>query len=453
MKQRIWSLSQFLVVILLVTGLLIQSCSKKVGDSKRDDGTPVETDALKLVPDSMFRVYLKANICPNAFDKTGKLLDITNPEVKNFTGAMTIDTVTCPSPYVQSLKGIEYFSKMSKLMVKNSQVDSLNLTATMALDTLKLVVNKDMQFISVSGCTSMRFIRVTDVPVTTLDLSSLPALTYINLISLTRMSTLKVNNDANLRHLMNYGLSSLKTVNVSSNSELRRLYMESCSGLNALDITSNRKLTQLTLTYCGALKSVDLSKSDSLKQLSLEGCAVDTVDVSHNPELISAILMWTKIRNVNVLANPKLRVLWMDGCISLQTVDVRAQATWDYYFIPESKYMNSNLSLDDGYMVNQNGRFSPVQTTEYNLLANATRTGVNGATTNVYAGLRLPQYLDANGLALTTVRINDAVKDNYSLVMARRVATGLTPALVTAYAADKTTILCNDYNPELFKCN
>jgi hypothetical protein len=65
----------------------------------------------------------------------------------------------------------------------------------------------------------------------------------------------------------------------------------------------------------------------------------------------------------------------------------------------------------------------------------------------------VPQYLDAGGLSLTQVKIKDACKDNYSLVMARRVLGNMTPVLVSVYAADKTTVLCPDYDPTLYKCN
>src|SRR4051794_21847537 len=99
MIQKKYNLLQFLTAIMLMAGLLIQSCSKKVSDGGPVNQEPVETDILKLIPDSMFRVYLKTNICPNAFDKTGKLIDITSPEVVNFTGAITIDTFTCPRPF------------------------------------------------------------------------------------------------------------------------------------------------------------------------------------------------------------------------------------------------------------------------------------------------------------------------------------------------------------------
>src|SRR5436190_4874115 len=170
-------MSKFLTVFILIAGLFAQSCSKKINNGPDNPPVvPVENANMKLIPDSMFRVYLKANVCPNAFDASGKLIDITNNEVKNFAGTMNIDTFTCPRPFVSSLKGVEYFTKMKKLIVRNSLADSLNLTATMGLDTLRIVENKDMQYFALSGCTVMRYIRVVDVPTTSLNLSNLPEL-------------------------------------------------------------------------------------------------------------------------------------------------------------------------------------------------------------------------------------------------------------------------------------
>jgi hypothetical protein len=104
------------------------------------------------------------------------------------------------------------------------------------------------------------------------------------------------------------------------------------------------------------------------------------------------------------------------------------------------------------YEVFQNGLASPVQTADCSEYNPASRAGVGGATINLFGGLRLPIYQDAGALSLQQVKVNDAIKDNYSLVMSRRVIGGL-PPLVTVYAADKTTILCNDYDPNLYKCN
>jgi len=450
MIQKRYNLLQLMTAILLMAGLLVQSCSKKVSDGGPVNQEPVETDILKLVPDSMFRVYLKATICPNAFDKTGKLIDITNPEVANFSGTITIDTFTCPRPFATSLRGIEYFSKMKKLIVQDSPVDSLRLTATMAIDTLRILKAKDMQYVSLSGCTSMRYLRVSDIPAVSLNLSGLPVLNYVNLISLQRLSTLKTGNDPQLQHLMTYGLSSLKTIDVSGNAALRRLYLENATALTNLDITKNQKLKHLQLTYSG-INTIDLSKNDSLATVRFDDSNIDTVDFSHNPALYAIIMFRTKIRNLNLLANPKVCALWLDGCSFLKTLDLRAQKNFDFYFVPVVDY--NGMSEDDRNQKYQESLFSPVLTTQHRILSNATRAGVNGATENLYGGLRVPQFLDASALALTQIKLNDAIKDNYSLVMARRVLPSMTPVLVTVYGNDQSTILCNDYDPTLFKCN
>jgi hypothetical protein len=182
----------------------------------------------------------------------------------------------------------------------------------------------------------------------------------------------------------------------------------------------------------------------------VDASGIESLDFSHNPELLSVAMLWTPIKNLNMLANPKLRLLWLDGCNALQTVDLRAQTSFDYYFIDYSKWRG--ISDDDLNQIFQNGTISPVPTRAMSLYQELHQgLGVNGATINIYAGLRVPQYLDASGLSLTNIKINDAVKDNYSLVMARRVLGSMTPVLITVYAADKTTVLCNDYDPTLFK--
>ncbi|HET7897912.1 MAG TPA: hypothetical protein VFL47_09590, partial [Flavisolibacter sp.] len=420
------------------------------GNPPVDPGTG-ETATKKLIPDSVFRAYLKANVCPTAFDASGKYIDITNSEVKNFSGTMTLDTITCPKPFVASLKGVEYFTKMSKLIVKNSLVDSLVLKETMALDTLQVLINKDLQYLDVSGCTNMRFVRVSDMPATSINLSNLPKLEYANLIELKRVSQVKTDNSPKLRHLMTYGMTSLKSVDVSSNANLGRLYFESCTGLTSIDVTHNPKLYDIVATYSGLLKTVDLSKNDSLRFAKFDDCGIDTIDFSHNRNLLSVAMFRTKIRNLDMRGNPDLRLLYLDGCGFLKTVDLRAQKTFDYYFIEFSKYFENGE--DEGNRIYQNGFVSPVQTSQHVNFGQATRKGVNGATMDLYAGLRLPAYLDANFISLTEVKVNKAVKDNYSLVMARRVLPSQTPALIKVYDDDQTTVLCPDYDPLLFKCN
>ncbi len=450
MKQISFNFSRLLAVILL-TGIIAQSCSKKTDPPPGGDNTnPVETETMKLIPDSMFRVYLKANICPTAFDKTGKFIDITNSEVKNFMGTMTIDTINCPRPFVQSLKGIEYFQKMTKLIVWSSEIDSLSITKTMALDTVRLYSNLDLQYVNVSGLTNMRFFKAISMPVVSLDLSNLPALEYATLQFMGRLTNLNIENDGNLRHLMTSSLTALKTVNTSTNPELRRLFFQYGYSLDALDVKQNRKLRMLITSYCSQLKSVDLSKNDSLRMVNFDDSNIDSVDFSHNPELVSVAMLRTPLRNLNFLANPKLILLYLDGCAQLKEVDLRAQTSFDGYIIDLRRWINvpedvMNETIPEGFV-------SPFQSDLYPIPAFASRIGLNGGTQNIFGGLRLPIYQDAGAISLTNVKVSDAIKDNYSLVMSRRTL-GTVPVRVTVYAADKTTILCNDYDPKEFKCN
>jgi hypothetical protein len=266
-----------------------------------------------------------------------------------------------------------------------------------------------------------------------------------------RLTNLNIENDGNLRHLMTVSLSALKTVNTSTNPELRRLYLQYAYALNSLDVKQNRKLRMLITSYCGALTNIDLSKNDSLRGVNFDDSNIDTVDFSHNPELISVAMLRTPLRNLNFLANPKLILLYLDGCSQLKEVDLRAQTSFDGYIIDLQRWRNipedvMNETIPEGFT-------SPVQSDLYPIKAAASRAGVNGATINLFGGLRLPIYQDAGAISLTNVKMNDATKDNYSLVMSRRTLGGTDPVRVTVYAADKTTILCNDYDPLAFKCN
>jgi len=451
MKKISFNLSSLLAAVILLTGIVFtQSCSKKTDLPPRTgDPDPVETETLKLIPDSVFRAYLKANVCPNAFDKTGKFIDITNSEVKNFAGTMTIDSINCPRPFVASLKGIEYFEKMTKLMVWSSAIDTLSLTRTMALDTVRLYGNVDLQYVALSGLTNMRFFKAVNMPTVSLNLSNLPALEYVTLRGMGRLNDLRVENDGNLRHLMTFSVSGLKTVNTSTNPKLRRLFFQYAYSLNALDLTHNPKLTTLITSYCSNLKSIDLSKNDSLISVVFDDSAIDTIDFSNNPELLSVAMLRTPLRNLKFPSNPKLALLYLDGCVQLKTVDLRAQTSFDYYFPDNSKYVN--MPDDEMYQLIPDALVSSVPTDIYSVEGRAARKGVNGATMDLFGGLRLPIYQDAGALSLETVKVNDAIKDNYSLVMSRRVL-GTQPPLITVYASDKTTVLCNDYEPKTFSC-
>lgn len=433
--------------LMLVMGLAI-SCSKN-GSSNNNNTTtgPKPADATHIyVQDSAFKAYLMAKVCPDAFDADGRL-DIEHSEVAGFTGKMQIDSALG----IESLKGIAYFTKMSKLIIQNTKIDTLDLSTTMAIDTLRLYDNLDMQTVNIKGCTSMRYVRVSNIPVKTLDLSNLPAVNTISAIVCNRLSTLKIDNDANLQHLLCSGLIALTTINTSSCASLQRLMLQYSSGLKSLDLTNNGQLKNLFVTYAPSFKTVDLSGNPLLASAGFDDSGVDTLDLSHNPQLFSLAMPFTPIRNLSLLANPKVCILALDGCNYLKTVDLRAQTTADFYYSPKMNSDVQKLNAADALEKYPDGYASPVQTTLYNTLGAASRK-IEGATADIFGGIRVPQYLDVSGLSLTTIKVSEQLKNNYSFVMARRTANLVPPPVVTVYAADKTAVLCSDYSPETETC-
>jgi hypothetical protein len=429
---------------------LALSCSKT--NSSNNNNTPPPpppADATHIyLQDTAFKDYLLAKVCPDAFDKNGRL-DVTNAEVTGFTGTMTID-----STYkIQSVAGIAYFTKMSKLIIQNSMVDSLSLPTTMAIDTIRLLANADLQYVNVQGCSNMRYIRFYNIPVTSLDLSNLPALNTISGLSSGRLTTLKVDNDGNLQHLLGFGLTALTTVNTATCPKLQRLLLDYCYAINGLNLAGNTQLKNLIVTNAGSFKNVDLSANPALTSVQFDESGVDTVDFSHNPALFSISMTYTPVRNLSFLSNLNLRVLSLDGCGFLKTVDLRAQTNFSFYFADYTKISNGGKISDaDLLELYPDGIASPTPTAICTI-ANTPQRKFEGASMDLFGGLRVPQYLDASALSLSSIKINDACKNNYSLVMARRTG-GLVPQpVVTVYAADETTVTCADYNPELEICN
>ncbi len=440
------------VIGMLFTGavILAVSCSKSSPSANTNTPPkPPPADATHIyLQDTAFKNYLQASVCPDAFDKNGRL-DITNAEVTGFTGAMTIDS----THKIQSLNGIAYFTKMSKLIIQNSLVDSLSLPTTMAIDTIRLLANADLQYVNVQGCTNMRYIRFYNIPVTSLDLSNLPALNTISGLSSGRLNTLKVDNDGNLQHILCSGLTALPTVNTATCPKLVRLILDYCYAVNGLNLSANTQLKTLIVTNATSFKTVDLSANPAITSVQFDESGVDTLDFSHNPALFNVSMTYTSIRNLSFLSNLNLRVLSLDGCGYLKTIDLRAQTNFTFYIADYSKIGNGgNISDPDVLEMYPDGLASPTPTTLCTVAVTPQRK-FEGASIDLFGGLRVPQYLDASALTLTNIKINDACKNNYSLVMARRTA-GLVPQpVVTVYAADMTTVTCADYSPELEICN
>ena len=114
---------------------------------------------------------------------------------------------------------------------------------------------------SMSNYSSEKRIRCYNTALTTLNCSSCPGLTDLNLSANTALTTLNC-----------YSCPGLTNLNLSANTALTSLNCNSFPGLTNLNLSANTALTTLYCYYCPGLTNLNLSANTALTSLSCEYC-------------------------------------------------------------------------------------------------------------------------------------------------------------------------------------
>lgn len=184
-----------------------------------------------------------------------------------------------------SLKGIEYFSSLRRLVCSGNKLTALDVSCNTALDYLNCYYNNNLTGLDVSGCTALTELQCNSNNLTGLDVSSNTKLQSL---------TCSYNN--------------LTELDVSSNTELEYL---SCTfnNLTELDVSSNTKLVYL-YCYNNALTTLDVSRNTALMQLSCDYNKLTELDVSNNTALTQLWCHYNKLTELDVSNNTALTKLW-----------------------------------------------------------------------------------------------------------------------------------------------
>ena len=160
---------------------------------------------------------------------------------------------------IQSLKGIEHFTALTKLVCSYNQLTDLDVSKNTALKWLQFDRNQ----------------------LTTLDVSKNTALTWLDCLE-NKMTALDVSQNTALDHLICCA-NQLTTLDVSKNTALT--YMRCMANkLTALDVSHNTSLNWLDCDY-NQLTTLDISQNTALSWLNCRGNKLTTLDVSQNASL------------------------------------------------------------------------------------------------------------------------------------------------------------------------
>ena len=212
-------------------------------------------------PDPNFRSYLLAK----DYGEDGV---ISESEIQGIT------SIDVSSNKISSLKGIEYFTALTKLWCYSNHLTSLD----------------------VSTCTALTYLACDGNQLTSIDVSKNTALTGLNCYN-NQLTSLDVSKNTALDWLYCYS-NQLTSLDVSKNTALTELYCYS-NQLTSLDVSKNTALTELS---CGSnqLTSLDVSGCTALTNLYSEGNKLTALDLSKNTALELLYCSSNKLMSLDV---------------------------------------------------------------------------------------------------------------------------------------------------------
>ena len=298
-----------------MTPAQVETAKKKGWNVKMSvDGSWIDFTGFVIVdelnfPDKNFRDYVTTNFDTEK-STPGRL---TKAECEN-AKEIDVDNFFYPDKQIESLKGVEHFTKLTDLNCSSNKLTELDVSKNTALMSLKCTSNKLME----------------------LDLSKNTALEYLSC----------------------YG-NQLKELDVSNNTKLTELYCNK-NQLSSLDVSNNTALSVLGFSE-NQLTEIDLSKNAELKTLDCQNNLLTSLDVSNNTALGYLSISNNQLTTLDLSNNKMLGIL---DCFhnNIQGAGMSAlvnnlpknniDATFYIYVAPESNLMTriqAQIAIEKGW--------------------------------------------------------------------------------------------------------
>jgi Leucine-rich repeat (LRR) protein len=260
------------------------------------------------IPDANFKAYLVANFDKNKDDEI------------SISEAAVVTVISCDSKNISSLKGIEYFTALTKLYCSANQLTSLDLSKNTALTELSCYSNQ-LTSLDLSKNTALTYLSCSSNRLDSLDVIKNTALTKLYCTS-NRLTSLDVGQNTALTKLLCFG-NQLASLDVSKNTALTELNCGS-NKFTSLDVSKN---TALKILNCSSnrLTSLDLSNNTALTELNCSSNQLTSLVVSKNTALTKLSCTSNRLTSLDVGQNTALTEL---NCSSnlLSTLDASTMA-------------------------------------------------------------------------------------------------------------------------------
>ena len=275
-----------LTTVTLLLAFMMLSCSNKEAD-------PIITDNYVSIPDANFEKIL----IELGLDSDG----IINQQILK-EDALSIDKLEInysnfPYP-ITNLSGIEEFTNLTYLSANQHEIEEIDISKNVKLDTLSLAGNY-LTAIDLSNNNSLQYLSLISNELSSIEgLSNAQSLKNINL-SYNNLKSFILNNSA----VESFSITDtlLEELDVNGAINLKSLLV-TLNQLRSLDVSQNTSLEVLVVS-ANKLESINLENNDQLKYFYASSNSFTQLDVSEILQLV----------DLRVDRNPEL------SCIRIET--------------------------------------------------------------------------------------------------------------------------------------
>lgn len=311
MRKHIGAILFFIATVLCIGGYKEASAAETEIDSKN-------------FPNIYFRYYIKNTVDT---DGNGKLSDVEKSAVKEIDISEASDYQSeYEYPKAESIKGIEYFLNLEKLVCADSLLSDLNISKNRNLKELNCSSN-NLDKLDVSKNKKLRVLNCSDNELKSLVVSKNRKLTQL-FCDNNHLKKLNVSKNKGLIKL-SVSDNKLQKLKLTKLKKLEELYCER-NRLKKLNVLKNKKL--MTLNCCqNKIKKLVLKKNTLLDYLACSGNRLRSLDLSKN-RLLQYLYCE---RNQMVTGNCRIGSSQLEDCkISPQKRKLRVKKKGKRYFLP-----------------------------------------------------------------------------------------------------------------------
>jgi uncharacterized repeat protein (TIGR01451 family) len=223
--------------------------------------------------------------------------------------ALAVTGLNLQSKNITDLTGIDNFSNLYFLNIRNNNIGTLSTLQNLNLKFLDCIFNPLPASVDFSLFPELEILLCANTQLTSIDVSQNTLLRGLNsaAISNSNLATLDITNNTSLECLW-HGFTPITSIDLSNNINLKFLRMSQSSNLSTLDVSQNILLEELELNNC-AFQSIDVTNNTALNYFTFRGNQVSTIDLSQNALLERLICGRNQFTQLDVTQNSLLRYL------------------------------------------------------------------------------------------------------------------------------------------------